>query len=212
MRKLLPYLAAGLLSFPVHATAPVEVVALFKDRAVVRTAAGQQMLKVGETSDFGVTLRAADPYSAHVTYRDKPYELKLTTRVGSRFVAPEQSTVHINRDGQGQYRVRGSINGQFVNFLVDTGASIVAISARQAQALGLQYEAGQPGTVQTAQGVVGAYFMNLDSVTVGGITRNSVRASVIEGDYPTEVLLGMSFLNQVRYQDDNGVLVLTATY
>ena len=64
MRKLLPYLAAGLLSFPVHATAPVEVVALFKDRAVVRTAAGQQMLKVGETSDFGVTLRAADPYSA----------------------------------------------------------------------------------------------------------------------------------------------------
>ncbi len=179
---------------------------------MVRTAAGQRMLKVGETSEFGVTLLAADPSSARVRYRNTEYRLSLSTRVGSRFTEAQEQTIHINRDQHGQYRVRGTINGQFVSFLVDTGASIVAMSQTQAQRLGLDYEQGQKGTVQTAQGVVGAYFLQLDRVTVGGITRDRVQASVIEGAYPTEVLLGMSFLNQVQYQDQNGVLVLTATY
>ena len=52
----------------------------------------------------------------------------------------------------------------------------------------------------------------LDKVTLGNITRHKVRATVIEGTYPVDVLLGMSFLNSVRLQDHAGVLTLTAKY
>jgi aspartyl protease family protein len=199
-----------------HAASPVEAVALFKDRAVVRTIEGQTMLKVGETSEHGVTLLAATPHAAKVRYRDEDYELVLSARVTSRFRQVQEQTVRINQDVHGQYRVRGAINGHYVSFLVDTGASIVAMSERQARSMGLSYDTDAkqsiPGTVQTAQGIVAAYFVQLDAVTIGGITRHGVQASIIQGDYPVDVLLGMSFLSKIRYQDNNGVMVLSATY
>ncbi len=194
------------------AVAPVEVVALFKDRAVVKTAEGQDMLRVGETSSSGVTLLAADTLQAKVRYRQKTYTLQLSARVGSVFAVPERKQVQINRDTHGQYRIRGTINGNLVDFLVDTGASIVAISERHAVAMGLDFMSGRAGHVQTAQGNAPAFFIMLDQVTVGGITLNNVQGTVVQGGFPTDVLLGMSFLNQVEMRDNNGVLTLVARY
>ncbi len=194
------------------AVTPVEAVALFKDRAVVRTVGGQEMLKRGETSKNGVTLLAADPFKAQVRYQGELYTLTLSTRVASNFVKPTEDVVHINRDDYGQYRMRGSINGHYVDFLVDTGASVVAMSQTHAERMGLDYRRGQAGMVQTAQGNTSAYFVTLDEVTLGGITRNQVRATVIQGAYPVDVLLGMSFLNQVKMSDNPGVLTLTAKF
>lgn len=198
--------------FAAHAAAPVEVVALFKDRAVIRTAAGQEMLKVGETSDSGVTLVRADTRGAQVQYQGQSYDLSLTARVASSFAKPAEESVRINRDQLGQYRMRGTVNGHGVDFLVDTGASLVAMSERHAVAMGLDYRAGQRGFVQTAQGNANSYFLLLDEVTLGGITQHQVRATVIEGNYPVDVLLGMSFLGGVRLSDDAGVLTLTAKF
>ena len=196
------------LAAPVAAT-PVEVVALFKDRAMLKTADEQVMLRVGETSSGGVTLLAADANAARVRYDGEVYNLALSFKVTSRFAEPEERTVRLNDDGLGQYRSRGSINGRFVDFLVDTGASVVAMSERHARGMGISYENGEPGRVQTAQGATEAYFITLNEVTLGAITVNNVRATVIRGDFPVDVLLGMSFLNQVRMQNEAGVLVLT---
>ena len=99
-----------------------------------------------------------------------------------------------------------------VKFLVDTGASVVALSAREADGLGLDYLNGTKGSVQTAQGVANSYFLMLDEVVVGGITAHNVQAAVIEGAYPVEILLGMSFLRQVALHEQGGVLTLTAKY
>ena len=194
------------------AAAPVEAVALFKDRAVVRTMSGQEMVKRGETSTHGVTLLAADPFKAQVRYQGEEYTLTLSARVASSFAKPAQDVVRINRDDYGQYRMRGAINGHYVDFLVDTGASVVAMSQVHAESMGLDFRAGQPGMVQTAQGNANAYFVMLDEVTLGGITRNKVRATVIQGTYPVDVLVGMSFLNQVQLNDNEGVLTLTAKF
>lgn len=193
-----------------HAAAPVEVVALFKDRAVIRTSEGRVMLKVGNTSKFGVSLISADPHVAKVRYKGKVYELGLSTRVSGGFEEPETQSVRMNEDALGQYRMRGSIDGTFVNFLVDTGASVVAMSERHARMVNLDYRRAQKGTVQTAQGVARAYFLRLSEVTLGSITVNGVQATVIEGGYPTDVLLGMSFLNKLNMQNNDGVLVLSA--
>ncbi|NKC00209.1 MAG: TIGR02281 family clan AA aspartic protease [Pseudomonadales bacterium] len=195
-----------------HAMAPVEVVALFKDRAVIRSSEGQAMLRVGETSKFGAYLISADPHTAKVRYKGELYNVGLSTRVSGGFVEPEIQSVRLNEDSMGQYRMRGSIDGTFVNFLVDTGASVVAMSEHHARMINLDYRRAQKGTVQTAQGVASAYFLRLSEVTLGGITINGVQATVIEGGYPTDVLLGMSFLSKLNMQNNNGVLVLSARH
>jgi aspartyl protease family protein len=205
-------LLALLAALPAAAVTPVEAVALFKDRAVVRTVGGQEMVKRGETSKHGVTLLAADPFAARVRYRGEEYTLTLSARVASSFTKPTEDVVRISRDDYGQYRMRGAINGNYVDFLIDTGASVVAMSQVHAESMGLDFRSGQPGMVQTAQGNANAYFVMLDEVKLGGITRNKVRATVIQGTYPVDVLLGMSFLNQLQLSDKEGVLTLTAKF
>jgi len=202
-----------LLAGPVRAVAPVEVLALFKDRAVVRAGGAEQMLKVGETSSQGVTLLAADAHGARVRFRDREYLLSLSNRVAGNFRPADPQRVDISPDSLGQYRIRGAINDRFVDFLVDTGASVVAMSTRHARAVGLDCASeGRPGTVQTAQGTVSSCFMRVGQLTVGGITAHNVQAAVIDGDYPADILLGMSFLRQVAMEERAGVLTLTAKF
>nr|NIV77131.1 TIGR02281 family clan AA aspartic protease [Gammaproteobacteria bacterium] len=98
---------------------------------------------------------------------------------------------------------------RFTNFLVDTGASVVAISAVDARQLGIEFDESHQGTVQTAQGTADTHFVTLDEIVVGGIKAHNVRAAIIEGEYPLEPLLGMSFLRQVSLQENAGVLTLT---
>ena len=79
--KLSVFTALFSLSALVQAMAPVEVVALFKERAVIRSAEGQVMLKMGETSKFGATLLSANPHEAVVRYKGEVYRLGLSARV-----------------------------------------------------------------------------------------------------------------------------------
>ncbi len=206
-RTLLTVIA--LFCLAASAVASVEVVGLFKGRAVVRTLAGDEVVKVGETSKHGVTLIEADASSALVRYRGETLRLNLSRRIGSRFSEAKARSVRINADDMGQYRVQGFINERRASFLVDTGASVVAMSSEHARALGIEYQLGQRGTVVTAQGEVDARFITLPNVNVGGVVAQNVSATVIEGRYPVEILLGMSYLNQVSMQNDQGVLTLT---
>jgi aspartyl protease family protein len=204
----LPLLFACLLAAPAVAVAPVEVLALFKDRAVVRASGSEHMLREGETSKDGITLLEADAQSARVRYGGAEYDLTLSRHVSGNFAVAERQSVSISPDAHGQYRIRGAINDTFVNFLVDTGASIEAMSQHHAANLALDLNCSQRGTVQTAQGTVGSRFVTLDKVVVGGIAAHNVQAAVIEGGYPVEILLGMSFLRQVAMQEQDGVLTL----
>ncbi len=197
-------LAAGLA----WSVAPMEVVGLFKNRAVVRIASDQLMLKVGETKK-GVTLISADATQAHLVYEGQDYHLSLSNRVASRFQRAERARVAIASDQLGQYRIRGAVNNRFTNFLIDTGASVVVVSSSDAMRMGIDYGNAQKGVVHTAQGTTDSYFVTLDEVVVGGITAYNVQATVIEGDYPLEPLLGMSFLRHVRMEENRGVLTLT---
>lgn len=191
----------------VHAS--VEIVGLFKDRAVVRTARGEEMIRVGQTSANGVKLLAANADKARLQYQGKLYDLSLSNRVGSGFQDAKEQSISVNMDETGSFRVRGEINGQLANFIVDTGASVVAMSSKDATALGINYQLGETGKVVTAQGEVNAKNITLPEVTVGGVKAHNVAATVIDGNYPVEILLGMSFLSQVSMQNAGGVLTLS---
>lgn len=107
----------------------------------------------------------------------------------------------------GHFRTIGQINGKSVQFLVDTGASQVAMSQAQADALGISYRNGPIGYAQTANGTVSVHMVTLDSVRLGGALVANVPAMVLAS--PMEhVLLGNSFLTRFQMRRDNDVMRL----
>lgn len=216
-RVLLLIAALGVLTLvsgPLGAAgdSPVDVVGLFKNRAVFRVPNRPEFLLRAGQEKYGVTLLSADAKQAQIRYQGQLYRLNLSSRIAGGYRRVEQANISVNADQLGQYYIRGAVNQQYVNFLVDTGASVVALSSDAADRLGIDYRAGQPGTVQTAQGVTESYFVKLVEVTVGGIKVNNVEAAVITGAYPTEILLGMSFLRNVSMRENDGVLMLTQKF
>ena len=107
----------------------------------------------------------------------------------------------------GHFQAAGSINGKPVNFMVDTGATIVALSQAEANRIGLDWKRGRPGLSQTANGTVPVYNVNLGAVRVGDVQISNVAAVVVPAEMPL-VLLGNSFLNHFNMRRDNDVMRL----
>ncbi|TRX73101.1 retropepsin-like aspartic protease family protein [Pseudomonas mangiferae] len=191
----------------------VQVVGLFPNAAVVLVDGQRKLVKVGQTGPGGVQVVSADNHGAvlRVDGSERRYELTreynaVTSGLGG---SSSRAQASIAKGAGGHFWVAGSIQGQGVQFLVDTGASAVAMNEGQARRLGIDYRvSGQPMRVSTASGTAGAWRITLNSVKVGAIEVLGVEAVVIQGDAPTEVLLGMSFLNRVRWREDQGVLLL----
>lgn len=116
--------------------------------------------------------------------------------------------VILEQDRSGHYLAEGQINGRAVTFLVDTGATDIALPESTARALGLEF--GPRVRVMTAAGPASAWMTRLDEVSIGGLRRNNVRASITAGEFDG-VLLGMSFLKHYRLQQQDGRLVISAS-
>jgi aspartyl protease family protein len=114
--------------------------------------------------------------------------------------------VVLQRNRFGHYVTGGQINGQPVTFLLDTGATGVAIPPRVAQRLALQR--GRPIATRTANGVATSYATALDTVSVGDIELAGVGATIAPGLAGDEVLLGMSFLKQIEFTQRGDTLIL----
>ncbi len=110
------------------------------------------------------------------------------------------------RNRAGHYVADGAINGRRVTFLVDTGATDVAVPLGLAQRLGLPR--GPAVTSRTANGTVRTWRTRLDEVRLGPIRMRDVRASILPGMKGNEVLLGMSFLKHLELVQRGGELTL----
>lgn len=115
------------------------------------------------------------------------------------------SMIVLEQDRSGHYQVEGLINNQPVDFLVDTGATDVAIPESLARRLGLEF--GPRVKVMTAAGPSNAWMTRLNQVSIGGINRRNVRATITSGEFGG-VLLGMSFLKHYSLQQTDGRLVI----
>lgn len=111
----------------------------------------------------------------------------------------------------GHFFTLGSINGRSVNFVVDTGATLVSMSVAEARRIGLKFENGEQGYSSTANGVVRSYRVKLGSVRIRDVEIQNVDASVSEGAMPF-VLLGNSFLTRFQMKRDNDQLTLVKRY
>lgn len=106
----------------------------------------------------------------------------------------------------GHYVASGEINGEAVTFLLDTGATQVALSSSLANRLGLKRKAQV--AIDTANGRVAGYQTRLDRVKLGDIELNNIGALVTDGIRDDVVLLGMSFLKHVEFTQRGSVLIL----
>ena len=200
--------ALMLVNFPAMAI-EIEVIGLFKNAALVNIDGHRRLLKAGIESVEGVKLIQADSDGATVVHNDEKIELVLSGKITTAFEKPTKKTVQIvGRNNQ--FKTQGTVNGRSVGFLVDTGATIVAMNRHQAANLGLAYERGRFSRVETAGGVVYAHQIFVDTMTVGGITVANVEVAVLEGQHPTDILLGMSFLKHVEIRKSEGLMTLVS--
>jgi aspartyl protease family protein len=212
MKRVLGSIGLVLVMASAWAASPrIEVEALFTNAAVLQVDGQRKMLRVGQ-SFKGVTLLAAHSGTATVEVNGKAQELGMSRRINSNFETSQAQAVTIQRDAKLQYHTSATINGRQVQVLVDTGANVVALNSTQARALGVDYRNGMPAHVETASGQVQAWMVSLRSVKVGGIQVENVQASVVEGDFPATVLLGMTFLKHVKMEEANGVLSLSRAW
>ena len=178
----------------------IVVVGLFSDQAVVEINKKQRLLKIGIASPEGVTLISANSRRAILEKDGIVETYQLGTRISTDFSPPVEQTVVSLWPTNGMYTTVGSVNGYSVDFLVDTGASAIALNAATAKRLDLDYLSGRKVGVKTASGIEIAYHVILDEVQIGEIKLYNIRAMVLDGEQPEIALLGMTFLDQLNIE------------
>ena len=124
----------------------------------------------------------------------------------ARVLNQQQGELKLARNRAGHYVAEGEINGRHVTFLLDTGATWVALPTGLARELGLKR--GAAVTLHTANGAAVGYQTRLDSVRLGPIEMRDVAALVADGMDADTVLLGMNFLKQLEFTQRGGEMVL----
>ena len=113
-------------------------------------------------------------------------------------------------DAMGNFRVEGRVDGRYLQFVIDTGATVVALTADDAAALGIRpAEIDYWALVKTANGAVRAAPVQLDMIEVGHLMVRDVSAMILPDGALSDNLLGLSFLSRLRrFKYADGKMVL----
>lgn len=172
---------------------------------------GQPHTLVVGQSAMGVTLMQLSDGQAQVQRGGSSATLRLgaaPARLAGSTSAPSAAQEIVLPVGLGgHFTAAGAINGRPVQFMVDTGATLVAISQGEAERIGLDYRNAPRAMTQTANGAVPVHRINLNAVRVGEVEVANVDAVVIPAQMPY-ILLGNSFLGRFQMRRDNDVMRL----
>lgn len=190
----------------------VKVIALFNGKALLLVNGEQKIVRKGETFN-GIELVSSTSRGALIGFSDGQQKmLNINQSISHGFAKPDTSKVTVYANQSGMFLIQGKINGRSTQFLLDTGATSVAISQTEADRLGLAYESSQRKYVSTASEVVPVWNIKLDQITVGDISLANVDAVILEGSLPNTPLLGMSFLQHLKLNRNGSVMTLEQKY
>jgi aspartyl protease family protein len=176
----------------------VQLVGTFGDQAAVLSIDGGEPRTVRTGQKFGaVTLISVEKERATVEVEGKRRTLQRGQTYSSKSAPDDRQSAVLAADARGHFHANGAINGGAMRFVLDTGATSIALPAADAVRLGIDYRKGQPAMIHTANGPAPAWRVKLDTVRVGGIELQNVDGLVLEKGLD-EALLGMSFLNRVE--------------
>ena len=208
-------LLAALLALPLataaqNATPQVQLAGTMGTKALLLIDGKPKTLGVGE-SHAGVRLLSLKDGQAQVDLAGST----VTLRIGS---APAALGGGVESNGAareivltaglgGHFVTQGTINGRLVEFMVDTGATVVSLSQAEADRLGLDWRSGQRVLTSTANGPVPTHRITLSAVRVGEVTVSNVAALVVPAPMPY-ALLGNSFLSRFQMRRENDVMRL----
>jgi aspartyl protease family protein len=190
----------------------VALIGVIGDRAAVLALAGGEpkTVKVGQTWS-GVTVIAVARQEATVEIDGKRRVLTLGQHYRSAAVVSNRESVTLSADTRGHFFAEAAVNDIPMRFVVDTGASVVVLSAADALRLGIDWRKGARRTMQTADGPTSGYLVKLDKVRLGGIELHDVDGVVVEHGAGVG-LLGMSFLNRLDMRRDGDTMTLTRRF
>jgi aspartyl protease family protein len=190
----------------------VNVVGLFPGKAMLEIdKAPARMVSVGQKIN-GIKLLEANSEGAVVEINGKREKLQLGQSIASAGPVSERPKIILTADSNGHFITTGQMNGGTTTFLVDTGATTIAMSKAEAKRLGISYINGRRGVSNTANGQVMYYSIKLDTVKVGDVTLHQIDAAVIDGGGMDITLLGMSFLNRLEMKRAGSTLTLTKAF
>ncbi len=190
----------------------IVVVGLFSGQAVLTINQTQRLLKVGQKSPEGVTLISANSKEAVLEFDGERKIYALGSHIASNYAAPSHTpSVNLWPVG-GMYFTSGTINGHSIEFIVDTGATSIALNLETAKRLDLDFYNSTPINIETASAIVHGYPVTLDVVQVGDIKLYNVQGVVLESTEPSKALLGMSFLGQLDIKQSDQKLELKQKY
>ena len=165
-----------------------------------------QAVAIGQTLD-GVKVLSVQGDQAIIEIGGKKRPLRVGQHAIGAASADGSGKVILNADGQGHFYTTGTINGTSVRFIVDTGATMISLGATDARRIGLDFNRGQKGMTQTANGQSVVSKVKLDTVRIGDVTLHNVDALIHQSEMPM-ALLGMSFLNRMEMQRDGSTMTL----
>lgn len=207
-------LAAALLAAVTlpSAAATVSLIGVVPGKAAVLAVDGgnPKLVKIGNRWK-GIRVISVDKQHAIVEIDGAQRRLPLGQHYRSGASTTDRQKVVLAADARGHFVVDGAVNGGRVRFILDTGATVVALPGIDANRLGIDYRKGRQGTISTANGSARAWGIQLDSVKVGDIELRNVEAVVVESGLEI-ALLGMTFLNRVEMKRDGSMMTLIRRY
>lgn len=195
----------------------VNVVGLFTNKVIVMiNGAGPYSLAAGQTKN-GVTLVSADSSTAHFLVEGKRQVLGMgqAVSVGTSAVTADgtvNTPVNLYADSEGHFFGQLVINGVTLKYLVDTGATSVAMNSGDAKYAKIDYQQGKKIQVSTANGITSAHLLKLNTIKIGTIVLHNIDVTVLDGGSPPFVLLGMSAQNRLGMKRQGAVLTMTKKY
>jgi aspartyl protease family protein len=207
---MLGMIGALLAPLLVHAQTVSMAGSIGDSKALLMINGAPHTLAVGSTVK-GVTLKRVTPGQAEVEIGGKTLLVAMggapASVGGGGGNNANGREILIAAGPGGHFVTSGQINGKPVQFMVDTGATSVAMGRSEAERLGIDWKGGQRGMSQTAGGVVATSSVSLTSVRIGDVEVFGVNAMILSGEMPF-VLLGNSFLSRFSMRRDSNVMRL----
>ena len=185
----------------------VSLIGTFESKAAILSidTGAPKTVRVGQVFG-GVTVVSVEKDRAVIEIDGKRRTLARGQTYSSSADAGAQG-VTLSAGAGGHFMADGQINGAAMRFMVDTGASAVAIPASEANRLRIDYKKGKRGTTQTAGGPTEIFLVKLDSIRVGNIELQNIDAVVIERGLDI-ALLGNTFLSRMEIRQDGRTMTL----
>lgn len=204
---LLLFVAAAAAS-----AADVALVGVIGDKAAVlaRDGGEPRTVKLGQ-SWSGIKVLSVEKDRATVEIDGQRRVLQRGEHFRRAAARDTRETVTLAADPRGHFVTDGAVNGVHVRFLVDTGATSIALPGAEAARMGIDYRKGRRGFINTANGAAPAYAVQLERVRIGGIELHNVEAVVVENGLSI-ALLGMSFLNRVEMRREGDAMTLVRRF